>query len=63
MLRKTEAKREGAGEDAMVREHHRLSGYELEQTPGDSEGQWSLVCCSLWGRRVSLNLATEQQDN
>ena len=39
MLRKIEAKREGAGEDEMVREHHRLSRYEAEQTPGDSEGQ------------------------
>ena len=23
-----------------------LSGHELEQTPGDSEGQRSLACCS-----------------
>ena len=26
--------------------HHRLSEHEFEQTPGDSEGQGSLVCCS-----------------
>ena len=25
------------------------SGRELWQTPGDSEGQESLVCCSPWG--------------
>ena len=33
-------------EDEMVRQHHRLSGHEFEQTPGDSERQGSLVCCS-----------------
>ena len=31
--------------------HHRLSGNEFEQTPGVSEGQGSLVCCSPWGRK------------
>ena len=31
--------------------HHRLNGHEFEQTPGNSEGQGSLVCCSLWGRK------------
>ena len=36
----------------MVRSHHRLSGYEFEQTSGDGEGQGGLVCCSLWGHRV-----------
>ena len=36
-------------EDEMVGWHHRLDGHELEQTPGDSEGQGSLVCCSPWG--------------
>ena len=24
---------------------------EFKQTPGDSEGQRSLVCCSPWGRK------------
>ena len=48
-------------EDEMVRWHHRLNGHEFEQTPGDSEGQGSLVCCSTWGCRVRHNLATEQQ--
>ena len=28
--------------------HHRLTGHEFEHTPGDSEGQGSLACCSLW---------------
>ena len=35
-------------EDEMVRWHHRLSGHAFEQTPGDSEGQGSLACCSPW---------------
>ena len=33
-------------EDKMVGWHHRLNGHEFEHTPGDSEGQGSLVCCS-----------------
>ena len=37
----------------MVGWHHRLSGHELEQTPGDSGGQRSLVCCSPWGYKES----------
>ena len=38
-------------EDEMVGWHHRLSGYESEQAPGDCEGQGSLECCSPWGRK------------
>ena len=45
----------------MVAWHHQLSGHEFEQTPGDSEGQGSLVCSIPWGRRVGHDLATEQQ--
>ena len=33
----------------MVGWHHRLNGNKFEQTPEDSEGQGSLVCCSPWG--------------
>ena len=33
--------------------HHQLSGRESEQTPGDGEGQGSLVCCSPWGHNES----------
>ena len=40
---------EGSTEDEMVGWHHWLNGHEFGQTPGDSEGQVSLVCCSLWG--------------
>ena len=32
---------------------HRLNGHEFGQTLGDSEGQGSLACCSLWGRKES----------
>ena len=27
----------------------RCNGHELGQTPGDGEGQGSLLCCSPWG--------------
>ena len=40
-------------ESVMVGRHHRLNGCELEQTQGDSEGQESLACCSLWGHKES----------
>ena len=31
-------------EDETVGWHHGLNGHEFEQTPGDTEGQGSLVC-------------------
>ena len=40
-------------EDEMVGWHHRLNGHEFEHTPGDSEGQGSLACCSSWGHKES----------
>ena len=43
----------------MVGWHHRFSGHERGQTPGDGKGQGSLACCSPWGHRVG-HLATEQ---
>ena len=30
-----------------------LNGHEFKQTSGDSEGQRSLACCSVWGHRKS----------
>ena len=33
--------------------HHQLNGHDLEQTPGDSEGQGSLACCSPLARKES----------
>ena len=45
MLGKIEGRRRnGKSEDEIVEWHHQLHGYEFEQTPGDSEGQGSLVC-------------------
>ena len=37
----------------MVEWHHRLDGHEFEKTPGDGEGQGSLVCFSPWGHKES----------
>ena len=42
-----------ATDDEMVGWHHRLNGHELEQTPGNGEGQGSLMCCSPWDRKES----------
>ena len=35
----------------MVRWHQWLKGHESEQAPRDGEGQGSLACRSLWGRK------------
>ena len=47
--------------DEMAGWHHRPNGHELEQTPGDGEGQGSLECCSPWGH-IELD-RTEQLNN
>ena len=44
-------KEKGAAEDEMVRYRHRINGHEFEQLLGDSGGQTSLVCFSLWGHK------------
>ena len=49
----------GMTEDEMVGWYHWLNGREFEQTPGDSEEQGSLACCSPWGHRVGHDLTTE----
>jgi len=46
-IKKQEEK--GAIEEEMVGYYHWLNGHEFKQTPGDSEGQKSLVCCSPCG--------------
>ena len=46
-------------EDEIVGWHHELN--MIEQTPGDSGGQGSLVLCSPRGHRVRRDLVTEQQ--
>ena len=48
---------EGATEDKMVGWHHWLNGHEFEQTLGKSEGQGSLVYCSLWGHKEQTRLS------
>ena len=52
-------KEKGAAEDEMVTQHHQLNRHEFGQTPEDSEGQGSLVCCSPWFSRVRHDFATE----
>ena len=31
--------------------HHQFNGHEFKPTPGDSEGQGSLACCSPWDHK------------
>ena len=37
----------------MLGWHHQFNGREFDQTPGDSERQGGLVCCSPWGLEES----------
>ena len=47
----------GEGDDRGWHEwHHQLNGHELEQAPGDSEGQGILACHSSWGRKESYTI-------
>ena len=50
----------GVTDHEMAEWHHRLKGYEFEQTPGDREGQGSLACCVRL-QRIGDELTTEQQ--
>ena len=43
----------GGPKDEMVGWDHRLNGQEFEQTPGDTEGQGSMACCSPQGHKES----------
>ena len=45
----------------MVGWYHQFNGHEFEQTPGDSEGQGSLACCSSWGCKGVDMTETEKQ--
>ena len=51
----------GMTEDEIVKWHNWFNGRELEQTPGDTEGQGSLACCSPWGCKYLDT--TEQLNN
>ena len=55
--------RKGATENEVIGWHHQLNGREFEQTPGESEGQGSLVCCSPWGHKELDVSVTEQQQS
>ena len=46
-------------EDEMVGWHHQLSGHKYEQTPGDSEGQGSLLRCIVQGFAKSWTLLSD----
>ena len=48
-------------ENEMVGWHHWLNGHDFEQTPGDSEEQGILACCSPRGHKVGHDLVTKQQ--
>ena len=62
MLGKIESKRRrGSTEDEMLGWHHQLNGHEFKQTPGNNEGQGSLVCYSPWDHKESD--MTEQLNN
>ena len=43
----------GTTEDEMVGWHHRLNGHGFGWTPGVSNGQGGLACCSPWGHKES----------
>ena len=45
--------KKGTTEVKMVGWHYQFNGREFQQTPGDSEGEGSLVCCSPWGHKES----------
>ena len=54
-------RRRGQTEDEMVGWQHQLNRHKFKQTPGDSEGQGSLACCSPCGHKESVT--TEQMNN
>ena len=61
MMGKTEGRRRGRVTDnEMVGWHHQINAHEFEQTPGDSEGQGSLACCTSQGCRVGHDVVAEQ---
>ena len=53
MLGNTEGRRRRGDRECDGWTASRLNGREFEQTQGDSEGQGSLACCSLWGHKES----------
>ena len=45
----------------MVGWHHQLNERDFKPTPGESERQGSLACCSPWGHKESDMTEAEQQ--
>ena len=61
MLGKIEGRRRRSRR-RLNRQHHQLNGREFEQTPGNSEGQGNLVCCSPWDRK-KLDMTQQLKSN
>ena len=61
MLGKIEGRRRRGQQGMRLLDGITDSVGEFEQTPGDSEGQGSLACCSPWGLKKSNT--TEQLNN
>ena len=55
--------KEKGAEDEMVRQHHQFNGHEFEQTPGDSEGQWSPGVLQSTGSQSSGHNWVTKQSN
>ena len=58
-LGKIEGRRRRGQQRGMVVWRHQLTGHGFERTPGDSEGQGSLVCCTPWGCKQSDTQLTD----
>ena len=64
MLGKIKGKRRcGSTEDEMLGWHRQLNGHEFKQTPGNSEGQGSLVCYSPRDHKESDTTERLNNDN
>ena len=63
LMQRADSLEEKGATDEMVGWHHWLNGQEFEQTPGDSEGQGSLACCSPWGHWVGHNWGTREWES
>ena len=48
---KDRGQEKGVTEDEMIGWHHQRKACKSEQTPGDTEGQGSLACCSPRARK------------